>query len=130
MYPFGSRLENLLREAKEAAEHRAGELTAINRVATIVNRSLDLDEILQSVCVELTKIFPVRNTGIALLKDDQTSLEIAAFHAIEPEEESALGLILDLEGNPASQEVIKKKPRLLSKMQRPIQGPNPSTTYP
>jgi PAS domain S-box-containing protein len=101
--------EKILREAKEAAEHRAGELTAINRVATIVNRSLDLDEILQSVCVELTKIFPVRNTGIALLKDDQACLEVAAFHAIDPEEESALGLILDLEGNPASQEVIRNK---------------------
>jgi serine phosphatase RsbU (regulator of sigma subunit)/anti-sigma regulatory factor (Ser/Thr protein kinase) len=101
--------KNIIQEAREAAEKRAGELAAINRVATLVNRTLDLDEILQLICVEFTRIFPVRNAGIALLNAEHTHLEVTAFHAINPEEESALGLTLALKGNLASQEVIKAK---------------------
>ncbi|MGD8406909.1 MAG: PAS domain S-box protein, partial [Anaerolineales bacterium] len=101
--------EEILRQAKEAAEHRAGEMAVINRIAETVSRSLDLEDILQSVCVELTKIFPIRNAGIGLLGADKESLEIVAFHASEPEEKSALGMVLPFEGNPSSQEVIEKK---------------------
>ena len=101
--------EEVLREAKEAAEYRAGELAAINRISETVSRSLNLEDILQSVCFELTKIFPIRNAGIGLLGADKDSLEIVAFHAINPEEESALGMVLPFEGNPSSQEVIEKK---------------------
>jgi len=101
--------EEILRQAKEAAEHRAGEMAMINRIAETVSRSLDLDTILQSVCVELTKIFPIRNAGIGFLGADKESLEIVAFHAIDPQEESALGMVLPFEGNASSQEVIQKK---------------------
>ena len=101
--------EEILRQAKEAAEHRAGEMAVINRIAETVSQSLNLEDILQSVCVELTKIFPIRNAGIGLLGTDKGSLEIVAFHAINLEEESALGMVLPFEGNPSSQEVIEKK---------------------
>jgi len=101
--------EEILRQAKEAAEHRAGEMAMINHIAESVSRSLNLDDILQSVCVELTKIFPIRNAGIGLLGVDKMSLEIVAFHAIDPAEKSALGMVLPFEGNPSSQEVIEKK---------------------
>jgi PAS domain S-box-containing protein len=40
--------EEVLREAKEAAEFRAGELATINRIAGTVSHSLDLESILQS----------------------------------------------------------------------------------
>ena len=98
-----------LRQAKEEAEHRAGELAAINRVSVQVSESLDLDEILQSVCQELTRIFPVRNAGIGLLDVSETSILIRAFHSIDPEEKSAIGIVLPLEGNAATQEVIRTK---------------------
>jgi len=101
--------ENALRQAKGEVEARAEELAAINRVAMIVNQSLDLTDILQKLCVELTKIFPIRNAGIGLLTPDNQSLEIVAFHAIDPNEESALGMVLPFEGNSSSQDVIKNK---------------------
>ncbi|MDX1377482.1 MAG: PAS domain S-box protein, partial [Anaerolineales bacterium] len=101
--------EEILREAKEAAESRAGELSAINRVAEKVSHSLDLKEILQAVCRELTTIFAIRNAGVGLLTSDKKNLEIVAFHAIDPQEKSALGMILPVEGNSSSMEVIKDK---------------------
>ena len=101
--------EDILREAKEAAESRAGELSAINRVAVTVSQSLDLEDILQSVCRELTSIFPIRNAGIGLLTPDKKSLKIIAFHSAEPQEKSALGMVLPVEGNTSSMEVMEKK---------------------
>ncbi len=101
--------EEVLREAKEAAEYRAGELAALNRISETVSRSLDLETILQSVCEELTQIFEIRNAGIGLLTPDRKGLEIVAFHAIYPEESSALGMILPFEGNRSSQDVIENK---------------------
>jgi len=101
--------EEILRQAKEAAESRAGELSAINRVAVKVGQSLDLKDILQSVCRELTSIFEIRNAGIGLLTPDGKNLEIIAFHASDPDEKSALGMMLPVEGNTSSREVIEKK---------------------
>lgn len=101
--------EEILRQAKEAAESRAGELSAINHVAEQVSHSLDLKDILGTVCHELTNIFEIRNAGIGLLTPDKSQLEIVAFRAINPEEESALGLFLPVEGNTSSMEVIQSK---------------------
>ncbi|PWB72258.1 MAG: hypothetical protein C3F07_12320 [Anaerolineales bacterium] len=101
--------EEVLRQAKEAAESRAGELSVINRVAVTVNQSLDLKDILQSVCRELTSIFEIRNAGIGLLTPDRKHLEIVAFHSPDPNEKSALGMLLPVEGNTSSMEVIEKK---------------------
>ena len=101
--------EEATRQAKEAAEVRAGELTAINRLAETVSRSLDLTDILRSVCVELTSIFEIRNAGIGLLTPDKKDLEIIAFHAVDPNESSVLGMKLPLEGNTSALEVISNK---------------------
>lgn len=101
--------EALLREAKEAAEKRAVQLAALNRVGATVSRSLKLREVLNSICQELTIVFRVRNAGIALLTPDKKWLEVVAFHTSVPEEKSALGIFLPYEGNTSSQEVINKK---------------------
>lgn len=101
--------EEVLRQAKEAAESRAGELSAINRVAEKVGQSLDLKEILQSVCRELVAIFEIRNAGIGLLSADKKQLEIVAFHAADPNEKSVIGLLLPVEGNTSSMEVIRNR---------------------
>lgn len=101
--------EEILRQAKEAAESRADELSAINRVAVTVGQSLNLEDILQSVCVELTRIFEIRNAGIGILTADKNGLEIVAFHAINPEESDIVGMILPFESNQSSRDVIEKR---------------------
>lgn len=103
----------VLQAAKEEAEHRAGELAAVNRVAEQVSESLELDEILQTVCRELTQIFPVRNAGIGLIDPTEAFLEIRAFHSVDPQEATAFGLRLPLAGNAASQEVIRTRKALV-----------------
>lgn len=100
--------EEVLRQAKEAAEYRAEELATINRISEVVSHSLDLADILNSACVELTTIFEIRNAGIALLKDDRMSQEIVAFHSAEGEE-SVLGLLIPLHSNDASSEAMETK---------------------
>jgi sigma-B regulation protein RsbU (phosphoserine phosphatase) len=101
--------EAILRQAKDAAESRAGELAVINRVALTVGQSLHLKDILQSVCRELTSIFEIRNAGIGLLTPDKANLEIVAFHSPDPNEKSVLGMFLPIEGNTSSKEVIEQK---------------------
>jgi PAS domain S-box-containing protein len=101
--------EEILRQAKDAAESRAQELAVINRVALTVGQSLHLKDILQSVCRELTSIFEIRNAGIGLLTPDKANLEIVAFHSPDPHEKSALGTLLPIDGNTSSKEVIDKK---------------------
>lgn len=90
--------EAILKTAKEAAEKRAGELASINRVAEKVSSSLNLQDILQTVCQELMLLFPILKAGIALLNEQGTQLEVMAFHSIVPEEKTRLGKILFLEG--------------------------------
>jgi len=98
--------EEILRNAKEAAELRAGELASINRVADKVSHSLDLQDILNSVCKELINIFPVRNAGISLHMVIESRLEVLAYHSIDPNEENHQGKTLDLEGNIEAHQII------------------------
>jgi sigma-B regulation protein RsbU (phosphoserine phosphatase) len=110
--------EQELREAKESAEARAARLRALNRVAATVGESLDIDRVLQAICEELTSVFPVRNAGVALITPDRQNLEVVAFHSPDPDETSALGLVLPFAGNPSSQEVIRtRKPLVLQDAQ-------------
>jgi phosphoserine phosphatase RsbU/P len=101
--------EEELLKAKGEIEARAEELAAINRISMLVSQSLNLKNIMQALCVELTKIFPIRNAGIGMLDAEKEHLEIVAFHAVDPQEPSALGIVLPFEGNTSSEEVIRTK---------------------
>lgn len=102
-----------LAEAKEEVEARAEELDVINHVSMIVNRSLDLKENLQSVCEELCRIFPVRSAMIALSDSDRDSMEVAAFHAVDPKEKKLTGQEMSLEMFSSSTPGIEDKEPVL-----------------
>lgn len=78
--------EELLKKAKEAAETRARELNSLNRVAQQVSRSLNLQDILDSACRELTRLFPLQCASIALTGWNNNLLEVKAAHWTEPSE--------------------------------------------
>ena len=101
--------EEELLKAKGEIEARAEELAAINRISMIVSQSLNLKDIMQALCVELTKIFPIRNAGIGMLDAEKRHLKVVAFHAVDPQEPSALGIVLPFQGNTSSEEVIRTK---------------------
>jgi PAS domain S-box-containing protein len=115
--------EENLRQAKEVAENRVRELSAINRIATISSNSLELENILQQLCVELTNIFPVRNAGIGLISDGTGGIQIVAFHTSDPLEKSHLGRVLSLSGpSPAREAVDKKKAVVKHKLQKGVKS--------
>ncbi len=104
--------------ARQAAEARANELAAINTVSEAVASTLDLDAMLQTVCDQLVKLFEVRNAGIGLLSEDKASLKIVAFATLVESEPDATGLVLPLEGNSSTQQVIKtRKPVIVRNAQ-------------
>jgi len=96
-----------LQKAMEVAESRANKLAVLNRFAASVGSTLDVNEILQSVCREMTDIFGARNTGIGLLDRKRTKITLVAFYAADPDESDATGMEMPLEGNAATHRVVE-----------------------
>ncbi|UCD88641.1 MAG: SpoIIE family protein phosphatase, partial [Desulfobacterales bacterium] len=96
-----------LQHAKELAEKRANNLAVLNRLAIAVSSTLDLDKILQTICEEMVGIFDARNTGICLLNEEKTKINLVAFHSSSEKEDDATGLELLLEGNAATLLVLE-----------------------
>lgn len=94
-------------ETRKALERQAEELTILNHFSDAISSSLELEDILNTICREMVRAFDARNVGIGLLNDEETKLKIVAFHTEQPQESDATGLELDLEGNDASIFVIK-----------------------
>ena len=57
----------ILKEAKDAAEYRVNELASINRVAQKVSSSLELQDVLNSICKELTNILGYNNDRFMII---------------------------------------------------------------
>jgi len=100
-------LQKDLRRAKETAESKANDLEKLDRFASAVSSTLDLQAILQVICKEMVQIFQSRNTGIGLLNSEKTKLTIAAFHSASDEESDAIGMEIPLDGNVATLFVIQ-----------------------
>ena len=96
-----------LQHAKELAETRANNLAVLNRLAIAVSSTLDLDKILQTICKEMVGIFGARNTGICLLNEEKTKINLVAFHHSSEKEDDATGLELLLERNAATLLVLE-----------------------
>ena len=94
-------------EAEQVLKKQTDELAILNHLSVAISTSLDLDEILNSICREMVSVFNARNTGIALLNKSQTWLKVVAFHTEDPDESDVTGLEFALEGNDASLFVIK-----------------------
>lgn len=97
--------EELLKAAKEAAESRARELTSLNRLAQQVSRSLNLREILETACREMTRIFPVQSATVALMDHKNHLLKVkASYGKRSPDRFSGDQMIF---GEPLDNEVLR-----------------------
>ena len=92
---------------RKTLERRAEELTILNHLAEAISSSLELDDILHSICREMVRVLNARNVGIALLNEKKDGLKVVAFHTEQPGETDVTGLEFGLEGNDASLFVIK-----------------------
>ena len=94
-------------------QRRNEELALINRVVARVSAVLDVRESLQIVCDELGKAIGAGRVGVALLNDAQSELTVIADYRADPNNPSAVGVKIPVEGNPATQHVLSTRKSLV-----------------
>jgi GAF domain-containing protein len=94
--------------ARRKAETQAGQLDALNRMAQAVTSVLDLQTILDIAATELVELLDARSCGVALLNPERTQIEVVAY-ASRSSEPSAVGLVIELAENIATQQVIEHR---------------------
>ncbi|HEX6387108.1 MAG TPA: GAF domain-containing protein [Anaerolineae bacterium] len=87
-------------------QQQSEELVLINRVVSSVAASMDLQQSMQIIATELAQAVGAEQTGIALMNPDGRSLTVVAEHFDKAKSASALGLVIPLEGNALTQQVI------------------------
>lgn len=111
---LGAHLENLrlTRQAEialEEARQRGKELELVNHVVTEVAASSNLQDSLQIIVDQLAVATSIKQIGIALLNEDKTSLTVVADRSERLRSPSAVGVVIPLANNPASQMAIRDK---------------------
>lgn len=103
-----------LKRNRDNLRRRNLEMDQINNITNLANRTLDLETILNSMCQELTNLFPLKYAAIGLIDQDREQLEVVGFHSPDEGVESHRGFIMPFEGFAATRDVIdSKKPLLL-----------------
>lgn len=102
-----ARLYDTLRLNSAEITRRNRELEVLNRVSMAVTAGLDSRTTLKTVAREMVELFRARNCGIALLNDEGTELTVIADAVAETHEQSAIGIVIPVPGNPSSIEAIE-----------------------
>lgn len=89
----------------DAVRKRTEELTLLNRVTSATTSTLDLQEVLQVMASEIATAFGVEQCAIALLDESRHQATVVAEY-LAPGRPSALGDIIPLQDNPATEQVI------------------------
>ncbi len=96
------------------------ELTLLKRVIAATASDLEVNDILEVVCDELVRAFGVDQSAAALLDESGETLTVVAECRAETGS-SALGVVIPVEGNPATLYVLKhKSPLALADAQNDI----------
>ncbi|GAB4501410.1 MAG: hypothetical protein Fur0035_09520 [Anaerolineales bacterium] len=91
------------------AQQRAEEQALLNEVVSSVSGSLELQKSLQTIAEKVQKHFQVGHVGITLISPDQTQLILVADAPAAEDGSSAIGMRLPIEGNPATQQLLKMR---------------------
>lgn len=111
---LGAHLENLrltlqAEEALRDARQREEELALINRVVTAVAASTDLSTSLQLIVDQLAEATSIQQVGIAILNEARTGLTVVADRSGRLNTDSAVGFVIPVENNPATQRAIAEQ---------------------
>lgn len=101
-----ARLFETERAAREQAETQAQQVAALNRLAQAVTTTLDLQAVLSVAAREMSQLLNARSVGVGMLNDQRSELRVVAYYS-RSDEPSAVGLLIPMEGNLASQQVIE-----------------------
>jgi PAS domain S-box-containing protein len=104
------RAEKELRQVSDERARRNRELVLLNRVIAATTSRLEPQAVLEAVCRELTLAFGLPHAAAAMLPrgEERASLTVVAEFQSE-EFPSALGAVIPVEGNPATQYVLEHK---------------------
>ena len=94
-----------IKKVQNARERRLRETLLLNRVISATTSSLDLTEVLTSVCKEIAQFLTLPQAAFGLLDDEKSNLTIIAEYR-EEDRISALGEVIPVSNNPATQEVL------------------------
>jgi signal transduction histidine kinase/HAMP domain-containing protein/ActR/RegA family two-component response regulator len=104
------RAEEELQRVNEERARRVRELALLNRVIIASSSSLEPKAVLEAVCRELARAFDLCQAAAALFSRDEPSNALTVVAEFTPEENpSALGHVIPVENNPATQYVLEHK---------------------
>ncbi len=111
---LGAHLENLrltqqAEAALEEARQREEELALVNQVVTALAATPDLPSSLRIVVDQLAAATGIAQVGVAILNDERTALTVLADRAASLNTDSAVGVVIPLENNPATQQAIASR---------------------
>lgn len=93
----------------QETQKRAQELSIVNQVVSSVSASLDLQNTLQRIADSLAQLLSAGHVGIALMNNDRSALILSADASSTLESSTDIGLAIPIEGNPATQEVLRSR---------------------
>jgi GAF domain-containing protein/DNA-binding response OmpR family regulator len=102
----------LAQQRAQEAQQRSDELAIVNRAVTQVTEAFDLLEGLNVVAEALGAATGVAHVGIALFNADKTELKVVSEFRAEADDPTTLGVIIPLENNPSTQDVVDTKKSL------------------
>lgn len=100
------------KQAQEEREQQLRETLLLNRVIAAATSSLDLNTVLETICEELAQFFDLPQAAFGLLNESRDQLTIVAEY-LPPQGISALGAVIPIENNSATQEVMRTKKPLV-----------------
>jgi signal transduction histidine kinase len=111
---LGAHLENLrltqqAETALDDARQRESEMALINRLVTLLAAAPDLTGSLQIIVDELAQATSIGQVGIAMLNEERTALTVLADRSGSLNAESAVGFVIPLANNPATQLAIAER---------------------
>ena len=106
----GEILVNALARKRTEEELRRSLSRAVllNRVLAATSASLDVHTVLETVCTELARELSLPQAACAMLNADKTQLTVVAEYR-DPDRPSALGAVIPVAGNPATQYVLEQQ---------------------
>ena len=109
----------------QETQKRAQELAVINEVVSSVASTLDINNTLQKIADNLLILLSASRVGITLMNNDRTALILTADATPTFGIPVNLGLIIPIEGNLATEEVIRtRKPLFIQDVaNNPLAGP-------
>ncbi len=100
------------KRVEEERERQLRETLLLNRVIATATSMLDVNAILQTICNELATFFDLPQAAFALLDKSEAYLRVVAEY-LEEGRIPALGTIIPLQNNPATQEVLQTRKPLI-----------------